>query len=129
MPEMKPAGLPDAPLDPALFNVPVNGRPEIAWPEPTPADPDRERVVTEGATHVVISDRFGVWSRGDKIKEAGLPASAVLANILKIKPYPPIRLLRDDEKPTKDEITQFDPTPPKVAEPVKPVDPPKPPAK
>lgn len=106
MPAEKPSGLPEAPPDPALFGVPTNAPPSIAWPDPIPEDPARERVVSEGATHIVLANRFDQFARGDKISQYDLPEAADLEAIEKIKPYPPIRPLNNDEKPKADEVTK-----------------------
>lgn len=109
MPETKPSGLPESPPDPALFGVPTNDRPQIAWPDPIPEDPDRERFVSEGATHVVIANRFGEFARGDKISRDDLPDAADFEAIARIKPYPPVRPLNADERPKANEVTKHRP--------------------
>lgn len=112
MPDTKPATLPDQPPDPSLFGVPTNERPEIRWPDPVPRDGGRDVQVSEGATHVVIADHFGGspgWERGDKIKEEDLPEGGhTLEELMRMKPYPPIRPLRDDERPRPEEVTKHD---------------------
>lgn len=121
MADTKPPGLPETQPDPALFGVPTNERPQIAWPEPTPEDPDRERVVSEGATHIVIANRFGEFARGDKISQADLPEAADFDAIGRVKPYPPLRPLRDEERPKANEVTRrHRPKPPEKLPPEKP---------
>lgn len=117
--DTKPATLPDDPPDSALFGLPTNERPTIAWPEPVPRDRDRVRHVSEGATHVVIAEHFGIWERGDKLKESDLPAGGhTLETISRIQPYPPLRPLRDDERPKAEEVTRHDPKAKVVEKPV-----------
>ena len=106
MPETKPSGLPEKPADDVIFGPPVNDRPLIALPDPEPEDPARERVVSEGATHIVIANRFGEFARGDKISEDDLPEAADFEAIARIKPYPPIRPLNADERPKAHEVTK-----------------------
>lgn len=118
MPDVKPVGLPDVPPDPGVLGVPINAPPAIVIPDAVPADPDREVVDSDGATHVVVADAMGDFRRGDRVKAADLPKGTDLVRLERLTPIPAIRRLHHHEQPTPKALAKDATVVPSVIPPV-----------